>query len=218
MNNKIEYKTFELKLDKVEENQSEGVVKGYASTFGNVDLGLDVVDKGAFKKTIKESGGKFPILADHNPYEQIGVNVVAVEDETGLYVEGALDLNVQKAKERYSLAKMALKYGMRAGLSIGYYTIKAEPDRENPRIRRLKELKLMEYSLVTFPMNTEAMITAAKSVGAIDKARFLIEQLKMQGVDLRELEVALQLEAAKHDEDPSKIAQSIDDLILKFKS
>lgn len=215
MKTKIEYKTFEFKLDDVDEVANEGRIKGYASTFGNVDLGLDIVDKGAFKKTLKENKS-IPILADHNPYEQIGFNVHAEEDEHGLKVEGALDLNVQKAKERHSLSKMALKYGGRSGLSIGYITINAAPDNSNPRIRRLKELKLMEYSLVTFPMNTEAMVTAAKSIGAIDKAQFLIEQLKAQGVNLRDLEIALQVEAAKHDEDPAKIGQSIDDLIKKF--
>ena len=46
-----EYKTFELKLDDAE---PKGLIRGFASTFGNIDLGADVVDKGAFKKTLKE--------------------------------------------------------------------------------------------------------------------------------------------------------------------
>ena len=214
----IEFKTFEFKIADANEDQNEGRIKGYASTFDNIDLGLDIVNKGAFKKTIKESKGRIPILADHNPYEQIGWNEKAEEDETGLLVEGAIDLNVQKGKERYSLAKKALKIGARMGLSIGYYTITAEPDSKNPRIRHLKELKLFEYSFVTFPMNTEAMVTAAKSLGALDKATFLLQQLKAQGVTLKDLEIALQAEAASVDEDPTKICQSIDNLILKFKS
>jgi HK97 family phage prohead protease len=215
---KIEYKTFEFKIGDVEERENEGVIEGYASTFGNIDLGLDVVDKGAFKKTIKDSKGRVPILADHSPYDQIGWNEEAKEDATGLWVRGALDLNVQKAKERYSLSKKALKLGAKMGLSIGYMTITAEPNRDNPRVRHLKELKLFEYSLVTFPMNTEAMVTAAKSIGAIDKARVLIEQLKSQGVSLKDLEIALRYEAAQVDEDPTKISQSIDNLINKFRN
>lgn len=216
---KIEYKTFEFELTETKEaddNQDVGIIEGYASTFGNVDLGLDVIDKGAFKKTIKESKN-WPILADHNPYTPIGMNTEAIEDSRGLKVVGELELGVRLAKERYLLAKQAKRHGGRAGLSIGYATIKAEPDSDNPRIRRLKELKMYEYSFVTFPMNTQAMVTAAKSVGAIDKATFLIHHLKEHGISLKDLEIALQKEAADQDLDPTKISQSIDNLITKFR-
>ena len=46
----------------------------------------------------------------------------------------------------------------------------------------------------------------------------LVETLKTEGVNLKDLEIALRQEAAKFDEDPTKIGQSIDNLILKFKS
>lgn len=212
---KIEFKTFSFKLDDVD---SQGIIRGYASTFGNIDLGADVVDKGAFKKTIKESGGRVPILADHDPTKQVGWNIRAEEDEKGLLVEGKLDLNVQLARERYSLSKTALEIGAKMGLSIGYMTIKGEPDKENPRVRRLKELKLFEYSLVTFPMNTAAMVTAAKGVGSLDKARVLLDHLKNEGITLKDLEIALQTEAVKNDYDPAKLGQSLDNLISKFKN
>lgn len=214
----LEYKTFSFKFDNVDEVKEEGRIEGYASTFGNVDLGLDVVVKGAFKKTLKENKGRVPILADHSAWDQIGWNEKAVEDDKGLAVEGALMLGVQKARERYLLAKKAQELDAPAGLSIGYMTVQSEPSAENPRIRMLKELKLYEYSFVTFPMNTQAMVTAAKSLGAIDKAQFLIEQCIAQGVSVKDLELALQYEAAKKDYDPTTICQSIDDLITKFKN
>lgn len=211
----LKYLTFGFKSDKVTD---EGKIEGYASTFGNVDLGLDVVDKGAFTKTIKESKGKIPILADHDPREQLGWNQSAGEDNKGLWVEGQLNMKVQKAVERHSLAKQAHEIGANAGLSIGYYTIKAEPDSQQPRIRRLKELKLVEYSFVTFPMNTMAMVSAAKHLNCVDKAQMLIQQLKKEGVSLSDFETALRKEAASHDFDPVKVSQSMDNLLLKFKS
>ncbi len=214
----INYMTVPFEFKAVDEVQKFGNVKGYASVFGNIDLGLDVVDRGAFNKTLKDSGGKVIILADHMPDRPIGWNKEGREDEYGLKVNGDLNLDVQLARERYSLAKQAFEIGAPTGLSIGYTTIKAEPDSTNPRIRRLKELKLWEYSFVTFPMNTAAMLTAAKSIGAIDKAQFLIQHLKHQGVTLRDFEQALQVEAANQSEDPSQIAQSLDNLIAKFKS
>jgi len=217
----VEYKTFELQFKEVMQSKADsdvGVIEGYASTFGNVDLGLDIVDAGAFKKTINDSV-KWPILADHNPYDPIGINIEASEDTTGLFVKGELELGVSKAKERWLLSKQALKYGGRAGLSIGYLPIKAEPDKDNPRVRRLKELKMYEYSFVTFPMNTEALLTNAKFTGNIDKASFLVNHLiKQHGISLKDLEIALQKEAAQSDYDPTKLSQSIDRLIENFKN
>lgn len=211
---KVEFKTFSLKLDDVD---SQGTIRGYASTFGNIDLGFDVVDKGAFKKSIKESSGKFPILADHDPSKQIGWNFRAEEDDTGLFVEGKLDLNVQSAREKYSLAKTAMSLGAKMGLSIGYMTIKAEPDREKPMVRHLKELKLFEYSIVTFPMNTEAMITSAKSLAGVDRAQYLLSELAKSGVSRDEMKIALQTEAAEIQEDPNKYIQSLDSLLKSMK-
>ncbi len=212
MNKLIERKTFTLK---VEEVTDDGIIKGYASTFGNVDLGMDVVDKGAFKKSIKESNGIWPILADHNPSNQIGWNMIASEDEKGLYVEGKIDLNVQSGKEKFSLAKTAQALGAKMGLSIGYMVIKAEPDRANPIIRHLKELKMFEYSIVTFPMNTEAAISSAKSLGNVDKIEFYIKELESQGIERDEILRALEQKAAPSDD--SKTIQSIDELIAKMK-
>jgi len=212
---KVEFKTFSLKLDDVD---TQGTIRGYASTFGNTDLGFDVVSKGAFKKSIKESGGKFPILADHDPTKQIGWNFRAEEDDTGLFVEGKLDLNVQSAREKYSLAKTAMSLGAKMGLSIGYMTIKAEPDRDKPMIRHLKELKLFEYSIVTFPMNTEAMITSAKSLAGVDRARYLITELSKSGVSRDEIEQALHFEAAKPPEDPNQMIQSLDKLLKDLRT
>jgi len=208
----MEYKCFEFKADDIK----DGIVEGYASTFGNMDLGLDIVEKGAFKKTVKENNGKFPILADHDPSKQIGWNKEAKEDDRGLWVRGIIDVNVQLGKERLSLAKTALEIGAPMGLSIGYGTIKSEPDVANTRVRRLKELKLYEYSFVTFPMNTSAMITAAKSMGQIDKATFLINHILNEGISLKDLEIALHQEAAKKDFDPTVLGQSIDDLLKHF--
>ncbi len=161
---KKKFMAMPFSLKAVDEEDGEGIIKGYASVFNNVDYGLDVIEKGAFRKTLMESKGKVPILADHNPSKQVGYNLVAEEDDKGLYIEGRLDVkNNQLARERFSLAKMALEIGAKFGFSIGYITIKEEPDTDNPMIRRLKELKLLEYSMVTFPMNKEAGLTGAKS-------------------------------------------------------
>lgn len=215
MDKSIKYKTFSFDFKEVSDDGSTGIVEGYASTFGNVDLGGDKVVFGAFKKTINENM-KWPILADHNPYTPIGLNVEAYEDSKGLFVRGELELGVRLAKERYLLAKQASRHGGRSGLSIGYQIVKAEPDKENPRVLELKEIKMYEYSLVTFPMNTEALITEAKSLGCVDKVQFLLKHIFSEEISLRDLEIALKERAAEVDYDPARVSQSIDSLIQKF--
>jgi len=219
----VEFKTFGLKLDSLDAN---GLMRGYASTFGNVDLGGDVVDKGAFKKSIKETGGKWPILADHNPTDHIGWNLRAEEDEKGLYVESQIDLNVQKGREKYSLAKKAIELGVNMGLSIGYMTIKAEPDRANPMLRRLKELKMFEHSIVTFPMNTLAGITSLKSgshlsdLKRIEEISLALAQWKRLGYTKKDFEKALEScfqAAAKNTSDPASASLKIDEIIKTLK-
>ncbi len=222
MSKDIQFKNFEFKVNSVQE---DGMIMGYASTFGNMDLGMDIVEKGAFKKSIKETGGIWPILANHDPSDHIGWNMRAEEDDKGLYVEGKIDLNTQKGREKYSLAKTAQGLGAKMGLSIGYITIKQDPDRENPMVRRLKELKLLEYSIVTFPMNTMASITSLKSAAHLDQLNrvgevtLALQQWKRLGYSEQDFKNALQnvFGAAPKNFDPAKLSQSIDDFakILK---
>lgn len=213
--------SFKFKVDKAESDSKVGYIEGYASTFGNVDLGDDVVERGAFARTIKNNGGKFPILLDHDATKQIGWNVEASEDDRGLKVKGMVNLITEEAKNRYELAKQAQELGTQMGLSIGYSTIKSEPDFHDQSIRHLKELKLYEYSFVTFPMNTMAGITGAKfqSVAA------LFAHLQKGGYDLERLEQALkklgsdrpESSPAKQPTDP-EILHSVDKLIRLFQA
>lgn len=178
-NKQIMHVPLELK-----ELQEDGHFIGYASVFDNVDSYKDVVLKGAFTATLKKNKGLLPILADHNPYAQIGWNVAAEEDDKGLKVEGKLNLEVQLARERYALVKQAKEIGAKYGLSIGYVTKVSEWD-EKRKIRELKELDLWEYSFVTFPANARATVVRVKT---------LMEDLGISGKlteDPKELETFL---------------------------
>jgi HK97 family phage prohead protease len=140
-----------LKLD-VLGITDEGTFEGHAAAFHNTDSYGDVIEPGAFKRTLdhwRTKGKPIPILWQHNPYEPIGHTLEASEDEKGLAVKGQLILGVQKAREAYELMKAEVL----GGLSIGYDTVK---DRIDGRTRYLKELKLYEYSVVTWPANERA--------------------------------------------------------------
>jgi len=62
------------------------------------------------------------------------------------------------------------------------------------------------------------MVTTAKSLGAIDKAKYLLQLLKENDISIRDLELALAMQAAQTDGDPTKISQSLDNLIANFKN
>jgi hypothetical protein len=153
----IEIQGFELEEFKA--MSEDGEFEGYASVFSNVDSGGDMVLPGAFKKSLKKTKGRVPILANHITRKQIGWGLNAREDAKGLWVHGQLNLEVEEARTKYALAKQAAKIKAKTGLSIGYNTLKREWDGE---VRKLKEVELWEYSLLPFPMNDHARVTAIK--------------------------------------------------------
>lgn len=147
----------------LKEIDADGHFVGYASIFNNIDSYRDIVMPGAFEKTIKKTKGIFPILADHDPYKQIGWNTEAEEDKRGLKVTGQLNMEVQLARERHSLAKQAKEIGGKSGLSIGYVTKISERD-ETKRTKKLLEVDLWEYSFVVFPANDKANVVRVKTL------------------------------------------------------
>ena len=145
---------------KATEGDEEGIFNGYGSIFGNKDLGNDIVEKGAFLKSLNDRGARgVKLLWQHKTDKPIGVFEEIQEDSKGLKVKGKLALGTQGGKEAYELMKM----GALDGMSIGYRAdpAKQKYDEKNKR-RLLKELDLMEISLVTFPMNPRAKIQAVK--------------------------------------------------------
>jgi HK97 family phage prohead protease len=154
MRDRIEFKSFRLD---VKDAGEAGEFTGHVSVFGNEDLDGDVIDPGAFLKTVSEHAGVFPMLWQHDTWEPIGVSKSMAEDSYGLATEGAFNMETQRGREAFSL----LKQGALQGFSIGFKSIKDEPVGKYGR--RFKELKLYEFSVVTFPANPLAVPTALKT-------------------------------------------------------
>jgi uncharacterized protein len=145
---------FELK----KEPDEDGSFEGYASVFDVVDQGMDVVAKGAFRKSLG-SGRKVKMLWQHDTSKVIGIWDEMREDDRGLYVKGRLLKDVQLGREAMAL----MRAGAIDSMSIGYRTIEAIPE-AGGRVRKLTELDLFEVSVVTFPMNESARVTDVKSI------------------------------------------------------
>ena len=189
-----------LEVKRIDELQ--GVFEGYGSVFGVEDHYRDVVERGAFAKTLAKwrAKGRLPaLLWQHDSDRPIGVYEHMEEDEHGLAVRGRLLIeDVAQAREAWAL----IKAGAIGGLSIGYTTKQAEMDRQRG-VLLLKEIDLWETSLVTFPANEDATITGIKTIR--DFERFLRDsgfsrkeavRIASNGFDRRDAESEADVEAA----------------------
>lgn len=146
-----------MAFDAVAEVEGGTEISGYASLFGSVDQGGDVVQAGAYAtslKAVKGAGRSIKMLWQHDPAQPIGVWDEVREDSKGLWVKGRILDSVEKGREAAAL----IAAGAIDGLSIGYRTVKASKNTKGQLL--LSELELWEVSLVTFPMLPSARVAA----------------------------------------------------------
>ena len=150
-----ERKRLDLAVSAVE---PDGSFSGYASLFDKVDLGKDVVERGAFAASLRMRGAAgIRMLYQHDPNEPIGAWTEIREDARGLFVRGRLTREVARAREVLSL----MRAGALDGLSIGFRAVRARRD-AGSGVRRILEADLWEISVVTFPMLPGARVEAVK--------------------------------------------------------
>lgn len=199
-----EYKAFNFTLENVNEN---GEFSGYAAVFDTVDDGGDVIEKGAFAKTIVEDFDRIKILSQHQDCElPIGKPLELREDDKGLFIRAKIS-DTQKGRDIQTL----LKDGVLNKLSIGYDAVDFYYDGDT-HIRHLKEVRLWEVSVVTWAMNEFAQIEEVKSLaeslrleaksGKLSQSR--LESLKPFIMAIRELANILSpfLETSSQNDEP----------------
>lgn len=182
----IYFAPLEVKFDA---GKADGTFEGYGAVFGNVDAYGDVIQKGAFKETLRDWTKQKrlpPMLVQHGGWGisdsdglPIGKWESMSEDETGLMVTGRLiNLDTEFGKRIYG----SMKEGVLDGMSIGYrakeFSLGTKPD--EPR-RTLKKIDLVEVSVVTFPANAAARVAAIKSANAITTIREFEDFLRDAG-------------------------------------
>lgn len=155
-----------------------GEFSGYASVFGNVDLGGDVIERGAFKEFVTTKDGMVRVLYQHDTRNPIGKARVW-EDAHGLGFDGKLVLEDALARKSYAY----MKAGILDGMSIGYDVLggPGEGFEMKGDVRVLKKLKLWEISLVTFGMNPLAQVASVKHHQQITSIREYERFLRDEG-------------------------------------
>ena len=154
----MDFKNFAVDLKAGDDART---VEGLGSVFHNTDQGGDIVLPGAFAKSLKTRNPA--MLWQHKSDQVIGVWDEVRETPEGLFVKGRI-LNTALGNDAYELAR----HGALKGMSIGYATKDSETDRKSG-VRKLKELDLFEVSLVTFPMNDQALISRVKQKPATER-------------------------------------------------
>lgn len=160
----MELKTFELKDVATEER----TFTGYAAAYNNEDSDGDVIEMGAFADSIKGNRDKIKILWQHKSAEPIGVPVEMREDEKGLWVKGKIS-KTARGDEALEL----MRDGVVSAMSVGFIINEADYDENG--LRHIKSGRLMEFSLVTFPANDQAVIQSVKEVNEREIERVLRE-------------------------------------------
>jgi hypothetical protein len=152
---------FPMSRLKLEEPQADGRrrIEGYAAVFGNRDSYGDIIVPGAFEKTLTEKPD-VKVLWQHDTDQAIGKQESAYEDEFGLAVVGVLTPTDLVKGTVVPL----LKDEVITGLSIGYETV-VEEYNSDLGVWFLKEIRLWEWSPVTFPANELATVTEVKTLG-----------------------------------------------------
>ena len=182
-------KVFKLDIKNLTDDNGNRSFTGYGSTFGNVDRVGDIVEKGAFHKSLQqhESSGTMPaMLLHHDMHRPIGVWSSMKEDDYGLAVEGKLTKGVRDADEAYAL----LKDGALHSMSIGYRVLKEEYNKSTG-INHVHEIALHELSLVTIPANAAAVIGSVKNEDGTPDIRELERVLRDAGLSRREAKAFL---------------------------
>lgn len=142
-------------------DDSVGSFTGYASTFGGEpDFHGDIIAPGAFTKSLAKhaaAGTRPALLWQHDQTNPVGVWDSFDEDAQGLLSSGRFTLDVPQAKAAHALAKDGA-----LALSIGYTVPPGGADLVNGA-RLLKQIDLVEVSLVAIAANPNSRIVSVKS-------------------------------------------------------
>lgn len=132
--------------------------EGFGAFYGNIDLQDDIIERGTFASA-KPRATKLLLMHDHRSVP-IGIFTELKEEQRGLFVKGRLPMSDDRVK---GMIEPQMRIGSLNSMSVGFITqdFKFET-RGTKRVRIITKAKLFEISLVSFPANPKARVTAVK--------------------------------------------------------
>lgn len=166
--------TFEVtELKTLGADEPAGTFEAIVAVFGNVDRGGDIVEPGAFRKTLSPRAGRGlpPIVWSHNwDTPPIGVTTEAEETEKGLRIKGRLFVGEGEdspvARQVYTAMKAKDGRGKSPlrEFSFGYAATEVGfKDVDGQEVRLIKSLDLFEVGPTLVGMNPATELVAVKT-------------------------------------------------------
>lgn len=165
----------------------QGIIEGFAAIMGVVDWYEEVIDNGAFKKTLHTNRGRIALCWQHNWREPIGKPSVLKEVKAdklpdvlrekypeatgGLYFKSKI-VDTRQGRD----AKVLIREGVVDEMSIGFDVPKGGLyDHEDGHVH-LKEIELYEISPVTMAAMPAAVVTEYKGVEPPEPPQVRVEE------------------------------------------
>lgn len=142
----------------------DGTFEGYASVFGGVDSYKDTIVRGAYSKTLEKRSSPVLMLFGHNPGRVLGKWTSLSEDERGLHVKGEFTPGHTEAQN----VRASLRHGAISGLSIGFKIPPGGAEEKDDGVRVLKQIDLVEISVVSMPADDAARVSLDSVKSYID--------------------------------------------------
>ena len=148
-----------LDVKAITQDEDNVHISGIASTPTTDRMGDVVEPMGAQFKT------PMPLLWQHQSDQPVGLVTFAKPTRKGIPFEATLPIikEAGRLKDRVDEAIQSIKYRLVAAVSIGFKPIEAAMERIETGFK-FNQWEWLELSLVTIPANSEATITAIKSI------------------------------------------------------
>jgi HK97 family phage prohead protease len=188
----------QYKSHAIDEMSDEGIIKGYASVFGNIDSDGDTIEKGAYTKTLNENKERIKFLWQHRMDKPLGKVMDISQDDRGVPFSAKIS-DTALGND----AKTLIKDGVLNEFSVGFMPIKYEEktdDKGRYDGLTIREVKLYEFSLVTLAANDQAVMTDYKSK---DKPKEILNSIDIilklnKSVETGEARRIMEYELLKH--------------------
>lgn len=142
-------------------------IMGWACRFGeptNLGVFTEVVQPGAFTRTVSQQAGKIRLLAGHNPSAlPLGTITRLEERNAGLWLEAKI-ADTSTGRDVLALARGGHQLGLSIGFSVAERGQSWSDDRQ---IRTLTEVRLHEISVVGAPAYPNAEVIGVRSIDAL---------------------------------------------------
>ena len=151
----------------VDFDDQKGFVKGYGSIFGNIDSDGEIIQAGAFKKSLNENIKRIKYHYQHNlAWGGLGIFRELYEDMKGLPFVAQMAIEAQDVRDVYE----KMKFGVIDENSVGFVPVKRTKNEKGNTV--FTEVKLFEISAVSLAANEMAMVDDVKTLTIEQAAGF----------------------------------------------